>query len=586
MLPMSHHDDFLWGFAMSGRGFRWMGPSVVTTGVAIVGAGLVVVTPVAPPVPDVQVHAIQLTSNGADSPLGDGTALVMGPSTIPIPTQGYLDLVDKLYLDPRGFGGTTQPLATPEGLYPVTGVKSLPFDTSASQGETILGNAIQGQHASATDPTVVFGWSQSATVSSLEMPQLQSAGVPSDDLHFVLVGDPNNPNGGLLERFNVPLPGVDHPTAPALGITFSGATPSDDYPTDIYTNEYDGFADFPQYPINFLSDLNAYLGILFQHTAYLSLNPDQLQPQGPDNPNGAILLPGSEDSTTDPCADCLTNYYMIPDQELPLLEVLQFIPYIGQPLYDLLEPDMRILVNLGYGDIDHGWSQGPADVPTTFGLFPDIDPTQLATALSNGWQQGVTDATAQLQNPDNYDLAKTFFDNTFLTQLVTLVHALGLTDATTPQQLLTSLPDLLQLGVNGLRDNLGFPTSDASLFTSSPTEIINDITGTISGDYATYLPIADTFNTLLTTLPTLLAGFLAENATHPLEGLGEAIAAGTALIPFSLIFGAAVPSVTGVLGTLVNLGELVGLGGDTAGSATADAAESAAGSLDLGGLLP
>jgi hypothetical protein len=571
---------------MTGRGFRWIGHSFVTTGVSIVGASLVVVTPVAPALPGVQAHAVQLTSTD----LGDGTALVMGPSTVPIPTQGYLDLVDKLYLDPNGFGGTTQPLATPEGLYPITGVKSLPFDTSTAQGQQILENAIEGQHASATDPTVVFGYSQSATVSSLEMPQLAKDGVPSDDLHFVLVGDPNNPNGGLLERFNVPIPGEDHPTAPALGITFSGATPSNDYPTDIYTNEYDGFADFPQYPINFLSDLNAFLGILFQHTAYLSLDPEQLQPQGPDNPDGAILLPGSHDLG----ADTLTNYWMIPDQELPLLEVLQFIPYIGQPLYDLLEPDMRILVNLGYGDIENGWSQGPADVPTTFGLFPDIDPTQLATALGDGLQQGVTDAIQQLENPDNYDLSKTFFDNTFLTQLVTLVHALGLTDATTPKELLTSLPDLLQLGVNGLRDNLGFPTSDASLFTSSPTEIINDITGTISGDYATYLPIADTFNTLLTTVPTLLAGFLAEHSDQPLQGLGDAIAAGTALIPFSLIFGAAVPSVTGVLGTLVNLGELFGLGGDATGSGAGDTASSAApdaagdvaGNLDLGGLLP
>ncbi len=279
---------------------------------------------------------------------------------------------------------------------------------------------------------------------------------------------------------------------------------------------------------------------------------------------------------------------MIPDQELPLLEVLQLIPYIGTPLYDLLEPDMRILVNLGYGSITDGYSSGPADVPTTFGLFPDIDMSQLATALSNGWQQGVTDAIARLQNPDNYTLSN-LFDNTFLTQLVTLVHALGLTDAATPEQLLTSLPDLLQLGVNGLADNLGFPTSTASLFTSSPTEIINDITGTISGDYATYLPIADTFNTLLTTVPTVLAGFLADNATNPLEGLGEAVAAGTALIPFALIFGAAVPSVTGVLGTLVNLGELVGLGGDTAGGTAASVPDLAAdvpAAFDLGGLLP
>jgi hypothetical protein len=168
-----------------------------------------------------------------------------------------------------------------------------------------------------------------------------------------------------------------------------------------------------------------------------------------------------------------------------------------------------------------------------------------------------------------------------LEQLVTLVHALDLPDATSVQELLTSLPDLLELGRNGLSENLGFPTSDASLFTSTPTEIINSITGTISGDYATYLPIADTFNTLLTTLPSLLAGFLADNADNPLQGIGEAIAAGTALIPFALTFGAAVPSIVAVGGTLVNLAELFGLGDEPA-----SAAGEVAGNVDLGDLMP
>ena len=48
---------------------------------------------------------------------------------------------------------------------------------------------------------------------------------------------------------------------PSLGISFDGATPSNDYVTQIYSIEYDGFTDFPRYPLNFLSDLNAFLGI-------------------------------------------------------------------------------------------------------------------------------------------------------------------------------------------------------------------------------------------------------------------------------------------------------------------------------------
>jgi hypothetical protein len=34
------------------------------------------------------------------------------------------------------------PLTTPEGLYPVTGVNTLPIDPSVAQGEATLNNAI------------------------------------------------------------------------------------------------------------------------------------------------------------------------------------------------------------------------------------------------------------------------------------------------------------------------------------------------------------------------------------------------------------------------------------------------------------
>ena len=54
----------------------------------------------------------------------------------------------------------------------------------------------------------------------------------------------------------------------------------------------------------------------------------------------------------------MTNYYMIPNPHLPLLEPLRGIPFVGTPLADLLEPDMRVLVNLGYGSTTQGWSPG------------------------------------------------------------------------------------------------------------------------------------------------------------------------------------------------------------------------------------
>ncbi|HEX7321365.1 MAG TPA: PE-PPE domain-containing protein [Mycobacterium sp.] len=358
--------------------------------VTIVGAGLVALPPVMPPPPKAQARSVRLTAvDTADSPLGDGTAFIIGGSGLPTPGQAYADIADTLYLAPRDFTGTTQIVTTPEELYPFLGPFGGTFDPSVAQGAQNVDAAIQSQIATgevdAAHPAVIFGYSQGADVETSTMSLLSGQHVPSNEAHFVMIGDPANPNGGMLERFD--LPAGTQPTVPSLGLTFSGGTPDDLYPTDIYTHEYDGFADFPQYPINFLADINALLGIAFEHTTYLGVTPTQIA--------DAIQLPTSS-------ADTLTDYYMLP-AGLPLLEPLQLIPFVGNPLYDLLEPDMSVLVNLGYGDIADGWSQGDADVPTTLGLLPSSSVLdQVPQALANGLQQGITDFFKDLASPSNY----------------------------------------------------------------------------------------------------------------------------------------------------------------------------------------
>lgn len=350
--------------------------------VGLVGAGLL-----ASPA-DAAAPAVGLT--GLDSPLGGGTALIMGGSGMPTPGQAYADMVNELYLAPLGFTGNTQILSTPAALYPFLGPFTETFDRSAEQGGEILVAAILDQIAGgqvdAEDPVVVFGWSQSAVISTMVMQRLADEGVPSDYLRFVLIGDESIPNGGMLARFD--LPAGAHPEIPSLGLTFSGAAPTDLFPTTVYTHEYDGFADFPQYPINFLSTLNAALGIFFQHVTYLGLTPEEIA--------NAIQLPTSSD-------DVLTEYYMIPAGTLPLLAPLQLLPFIGNPLVDLLQPALRVLVNLGYGNIEHGWSPGYADVPTALGFLPPADVLQqVPAALADGVQKGITDAFNTLMDPANY----------------------------------------------------------------------------------------------------------------------------------------------------------------------------------------
>ncbi|MGB7872155.1 MAG: PE-PPE domain-containing protein [Mycobacterium sp.] len=497
-------------------------------GAAIAGASLIA-APVSSPAPHIEMRDVQFTSgDGADSPLGDGTALVMGGSSIPIPPQSYVNAADTLYLQPRDFTGTPQALDTPEGFYPTTGVNSLTADASEAQGAQILNGAITGQIADgnvdAANPVVVFGYSQSSALSTMTMEQLWNQGVPSDDVHFVLVGDTAAPNGGLLERFT-------DLSVPSFGITFGNPTPDDLYPTDVYTLEYDGFADFPQYPIDPLSDLNAFAGMIYEHLTYLDLDPGQIQ--------NAIPLETTGDS--------LTDYYMIGVQDLPLLDPLRLIPFVGNPLADLLQPDVTVLVNLGYGSITDGWSQGPANVATPFELFPtDLNWSDVFTALLNGVPQGIEAAIADLENPDNYQIPS-LLDNPTLAPLVDAAFTSGLIDTLqpTPEQLTQAL-----LGGN-------FPLSDATLL-SPPTDLVNDFTSTISADYAALLPIADTINALTTTMPAYDASLFVDQleAGNLLGAIGDPIAADVALIPFAIFLGAG-PITDAVEGTLLNIANLI-----------------------------
>ena len=177
---------------MSVRKIRWLGLALL----ASTGAGLLALTSI-------------LHSAFA---FGDDTALVMGPSGFPVPPMTYVDAVNGLFLHLPDT--SVDPLTTPEGLYPVTGVNTLPLDSSVAQGEATLNNAIMQQIADGNH-VEVFGYSQSSIISSMEMSQLQSEGVSSSDVNFVLVGDPNNPDGGMLERF-------DGLSIASFGATFSG----------------------------------------------------------------------------------------------------------------------------------------------------------------------------------------------------------------------------------------------------------------------------------------------------------------------------------------------------------------------------
>ncbi len=305
--------------------------------------------------------------------LNGTTALIMGPTGNPGPTGHYVRQVYNLYIRPFFPGSIPFGLTTPEQFQPFSGIPSLTFDESIARGASILHGAIMTEYAAGRD-VVVLGFSQSASVATMEMRHLASLPPdlrPSpDQLSFLLLGNPNNPNGGLLARF------PDLYLQP-LGLTFSGATPDSVYPTTVYTRQYDGWADFPQYPLNIVSDVNALLGIFYSHGTYQELTPAQLAT--------GVVQPVS------PTATDLT-YIMIPTEDLPLLE--PFRGLVPEPLLDLVEPNLRVIVELGYD------RTGYADVPTPAGLFPThLDPFAVMSDLAAGTQQGINDALVDVGLP-------------------------------------------------------------------------------------------------------------------------------------------------------------------------------------------
>jgi hypothetical protein len=485
---------------MSGRKLRWL-----TAGLfASAGAGMLSMA---------AVMNSAFAFGEVDAAVVDPEGLIIGASGTPIPNAvpGYFPSAFGLYLtnplnftgaNPLPYGGnpdlTLFPngINTPEGLYPLTGVKTLPLNypvgadgytagqqTSVAQGETILNQDIL-QSIQAHGPTSVFGYSQSATIASYEMAQLHATD-PTAPVQFVLIGDPSNPDGGLLARF----PDL---ALPSLGVAFGNSTPADDFPTVIYSAEYDGFADFPQYPINFLSDLNAFLGIEDIHGHYLTEFGGPLDIQD-------AAIPVATSGATD------TSYYILPVNDLPLLDPVRGIPVAGNPIADLLQPDLKLIVNLGYDNPNplEGWSAGPANVQTPFGLFPSF--SQVLAALQAvpsqtelGLQNFIGDFTGGGPNPVSLD----------------------------------SLSSLLNFssGTGGGFDPLT-TLSDLASNPGSINDLATNFSAALSTAYGTLLPTADIGNALLTSLPAYDVSLFTENlqAGNLLDAVGLPLAADTAI---------------------------------------------------------
>lgn len=231
-------------------------------------------------------------------------ALVMNAA----PNQDWLDLSKSLYLVPNGFpeDGTATFLQVPE---------TSNLNVSISDGTEILVKAIQerwdADEFSSEDPLYIFGYSQANVAAGLAQQQLHEYGIPTDALHFVMVGD-SAAEGGFLSGFMDTLlqwiPESWHDDVIQMVYQFAEmmhidsaiglVTPNDLYPTDVYTLSSDGFG-------NWDNGANMW-GMFSDHLAYLGLTPDEIA--------GATLQ-------TD-ISSGLTNYYMIDTADVNMFQAL------------------------------------------------------------------------------------------------------------------------------------------------------------------------------------------------------------------------------------------------------------------------
>ena len=281
------------------------------------------------------------------------------------------------------------------------GLSGAKWNVSVASGVAQLTSDLIGTYNPTPDSqVVVFGYSQGATVASQVKRNLgQLSDAQKADIAFVLIGNPNRPNGGLFER--LALLG----TVPILDATFGQPTPTD---TGIQTTDiafqYDGVADFPTYPINLLADLNALAGFAYIHGTYLAPNAKSDPGELPNGLDPATL----ESTVSEIVANCQTDprcqqhgdttYVTIPTPNLPLLQPVRdlgsatHLQFITTPLVDLVQPALRVLIETGYNRADYGR-------PTPFRLIPTANPitvtVDLVKAVGDGVDAAVHDITGK-----------------------------------------------------------------------------------------------------------------------------------------------------------------------------------------------
>lgn len=293
-------------------------------------------------------------------------------------------------------------------------------------------------------------------------------------LPMILLRNPGRPNGGLFARFD--------PIAQYFGYTTVTPATQPEQSSDTRplhgtatllpimidaTVEYDPLSDFPSWP-NPVALLNSGAALLFP--TYILRGSDvtgvlpQIAPIVPD------LLQNVTKATTGVGSFTPMNYYItVPQNALPLLEPAR-LPFdvinlftglsLSNSFADAIEPALKILVNLGYTDVDqaNGYDRtlDEMGVPTPFFTLPDNVnwnqvPQDVIDALVKGFEDEFLNSTPFVADPGEA------LPVNALTGVLSLLNLLGVGGPAEDG----ALGDLAGL-LDGLLDGIDGATADAS----------------------------------------------------------------------------------------------------------------------------
>ncbi len=228
---------------------------------------------------------------------GSDTAIILGGTTEPMPSTAFAQTAENLYLHALGFDGgatsstvcdmiATDPCAAP--LQVLTTPELIPQGPSSLTAADDIVLAVRNEFYAnpgafdADHPLTIFGYSQSATAESLAMTTLAADHIPSQDLHFVFIGDPSLADTGVWPNLVADMDGIFGTSLTNTLLTDLGfsevlgnVTPDDLYPTTIYTLDGDGVADFqPDFDHGGLFE--PLIRLFTTHVEYLGLTAEEL----------------------------------------------------------------------------------------------------------------------------------------------------------------------------------------------------------------------------------------------------------------------------------------------------------------------